>query len=186
MKNIISYINETIFNQAISIEDVLTDEELNYKFKHTLAPRRKTVNDIILDISRSHKKNLIEVANEFKLRIYIDKLLSSLGFFRRYCCLSDFDEYLLKTDPNDYGYSVVFDPFNRTDPMDKSHATWNFLVCESYENGETLKPIEWVEPKSESSIIHNSYGTDFPNTPKTFYDDIDSAWKYIEKKYGKF
>ena len=64
--------------------------------------------------------------------------------------------------------------------------SWSLLVVKAPTKvGKTLYAIEWVEPEEFSEKIHE-YDASNGDIPKTFYNDINEAWDYIEKKYGKF
>lgn len=184
MKDIATYIKESIFD-PVKIYS-LSDEELNYKFKILDDTCGDVVKDIIIRRVERYGKDPDETAKNLKKLIKVDKFLVGKKFSRRNKCSIDDNDirykdiYQLKVETNSNGYSVVFDPLSSV------NSTWNLLVCKAKsKEGKTLRPVEFVEPKDEEDKIHIKWSY-FQEIPRTFYDDIEDAWKYIENKYGKF
>ena len=182
MKHLSSYINESIFDPVKTYWQILSDDELNYKFKHLIQASGDVVKDIIVKDVKNYQKDPEENAKRLKKLIAVDKFLVEHKFSRRdKCNIGNYgDLYQLKTGVNSKGYCVVFDIFGTF------KGTWNFLVCRAKSKvGKTLTPVEFVEPKDEEKFIHLEW-SEFQDVPRTFYDDIEDAWKYIENKYGRF
>ena len=186
MKDITTYIEESVFDPIKTYFDILSNEEMNYRFKFILNSSGDVVKDIIVKDTKNYSKDPDETAKKLKKLIKVDKFLIDKRFSRKDKCSIDDDairygdSYHVKTAVNSKGYSVVFDP------LDSINSTWNLLVCKAKSKvGKTLRPVEWVEPKDEEEEIHTKWSY-FQEVPRTFYDDIEDAWKYIENKYGKF
>jgi len=186
MKHLVSYIKEGIFDPIKTYGDILTPEELNYKFRFIINASGDVVKDIITKDAKTYQKDPEENAKNLKKLIAVDKFLIEHHFSRKDKCSIDDDSirygdlYQLKTGVNLKGYCVVFDP------LDSIYSTWNLLVCRAKSKvGKTLRPVEFIEPKDEEDKIHSKWSY-FQETPRTFYDDIEDAWKYIENKYGRF
>ena len=194
MKNISSYINESIFSKH-QIES-LTDEELNYKFKH-IYKGKQDVRSIIRFGVEHYKKDPDELMKEYKEKIALDKILSDADFsdsFRASVTNPDNEDteeysslnnvYVERTKVNSKGYCVIFDPCLA------NNAPYSFLVCsapgsKSGTYARTLKPIEFIEPNGYEKDIHEHYD-EFDCLNRVFFDDFRDAWEYIENKYGKF
>jgi hypothetical protein len=183
MKHLTTYIKESVFDPIKTYGDILSPEELNYKFKVLIYS--KIVKDIIADSAKHYQKNPEETAELLKKDIIIDTLLYNNRFSNRdrVNIVSGDQEYgniyQTKTAVNPKGYCVVFDPYSLV------YHNWCFLVTRAASKvGKTLKPVEWVEPKNFEEKNHQY--DQFKGIPRTFYDNIEDAWKYIESKYGKF
>ena len=143
------------------------------------------VKNYLDNVVKHYQKDPDETAKLLKRDIVIDKLLVKNQFSNRNKSkLSlngiDYGElYFHKSPINRNGYCVIFDPYSQ------SFHNWNFLVTKAASAvGKTLKPIEWVEPKDNEEKNHQY--DEFPGVERTFYDNIEDAWVYIEKKYGRF
>lgn len=189
MINLNTYLLEKLSinkDTKVNSYDSLTDEELNYKFKAIISfTGGYTVKELIENYERTRNRDKDVSAAEFKILIPIDKLLAANGFKQRDKCKIIFSNggsnelYFTKTEVNRNGYCVVFDPSGFSD------APWNFLVTKAGSKvGKTLRPLEFVEPKEFEEDIHKY--CDDPAAKRTFYDDIEEAWDYIVKKYGRF
>ena len=184
MKHLVSYIKESVFDTIELYTDILSPEELNYKFKYLIQSAR-VVKDIIAHDVKHYQKDPEENAKMLKKDIIIDKLLDDNGFNARdrvNISLNGVDYGLIfqtKTAVNSKGYCVVFDPYSM------AYHNWCFLVTRAASKvGKTLRPLEWVEPKYFEEKNHQY--DEFKGVERTFYDDIQDAWKYIENKYGRF
>lgn len=180
MINLNTYITEKLhiksgMNADIDIED--------YDFKilvHNFSNNSKEI------VERTKSKYDKDISARIAQDIFIDKLLVKNKFNRRdkiklvLGSLRDNGAFYIKSPINENGYCVIFDEFMTLD------APWSFVVTKAVSKaGKTLKVIEFVEPKDDSDKIHE-YDMSGDMIPKTFYDNIDDAWDYIEKKYGKF
>ena len=185
MKRLVDSIKESVFDPIKTYSDILTPEELDYKFKSLIFPSGRVVKDIIIKNVKDYQKDPDESAKQLKKDIVIDKLLVSNGFNQdNRITLSNGNSkygplYHLKSKVNPKGYCAVFDPY------DHAYHNWNFLVTKATSSvGKTLKPIEWVEPKDNEEKNHQY--DEFNGIERTYFDDPIEAWKYIEKKYGRF
>ena len=186
MKNISLYIKEGIFDPIKTYSDILSNEELNYKFRYIVQASGDVVKDILYKDAKNYHKDPEKNAEQLKKLIFIDKFLINKGFNNKDKCALDDDcirrgdLYYIKSKINSKGYCVVFDA------LGSIKTTWNLLVCKAKSKAErTLRPVEFVEPKDEEELIHTKWSY-YSEVPRTFYDNIEDAWKYIENKYGSF
>lgn len=186
MKHLVDNIKESVFDPVKLYPDILSPEELKYRFKRIIQSTFGTVEDIITHDTKHYQKDPEEIARLLKQDIVVDKILYDNGFSRRDKSKLDMgdiiynDMYLLKTKVNAKGYCVVFDPY-----ITDRHS-WCFLVTKAVSAvGRTLRAIEWVEPK-KAEKENQCYGSSEKEiVEKTIYEDPTEAWKYIEKKYGR-
>lgn len=196
MKDINIYIIEKLTinkDTAIEkIEDILSDEELNYKFSKLSvhSSDKSTVKELIEKSEKFYQKSPVETAKKLKSEIKTDKFIRDKSFSRdvKRCIKlgkSSNEGYYITTDVNYKGYCLVFDPNGSV----TTH-NYSFLITRAASKvGKTLTPVEYVEPEEDSKEIHDIMDSCYPeykDVPRKYFDDIEDAWKYIEQKYGRF
>lgn len=168
--------------EKLHLNKGINKEIENYDFKIL---DHASGNNSLKIIENARKLYNKDVTAEMIQDIETDKLLFDKGFSMNYRDRKKIlikkelytDGYFICTPVNKNGYCIIFFNEGYTVP-------WYFLITKAASKvGKTLNAIEWVESKEYEKEIHK-YDTFELN--KTFYDDINDAWDYIEKTYGKF
>lgn len=188
MKDITTYIKESVFDPVKDFADVLSGEDLRYIFKRILMPYNKnlTVEDILITRIKEGREKPEELAKKMKSLIEVDKIMvdNNIKQWQKSKIVKDGNVLELYFDTsrgvNPKGYVVVYNPFISINMFE-----WSFLVTTAASRvGKTLRPVEWIEPKSAEESNHEY--DKWSDVPRTFIDDPVEAWKYIENKYGRF
>lgn len=179
MKQLNTYITEKLHlrtGMGVELEDydfkiLLHSGSSNNSKKIVEHTKEKYDKDISARIAQDIVVDKCLVRNKFNRR---DKVAITIGMTK------DSGGFHVKSPINSRGYCVVFDEFMSLE------APWSFLVTKAASKvGKTLRGVEFVEPEDYTENIHE-YDASGDDIPKTYFDDIDDAWEYIEKKYGKF
>lgn len=188
MKRLVSYVKESVFDPIKTYGDILTPEELNYRFVVLEHPSGNVVKKIIENDVKHYQKDPEENAKKLKKEIEIDKFLADHDFSNDIKCtvrvggVAHSDIYQWRSPINKKGYCVVYDPYGNI----YKEPGYVFLVTLSRSKvGKTLDAIEWVESDYLEEENHKYESAD-EGIPRVNKDNIKEAWEYIEKKYGRF